>query len=127
MRPVSVVAVVVALGAAAFGCGESDGDDSAGDGASALACDRPDSLSLKVAKLEAERANCATVGAVSLAASECFFDSGATECPAVEVGGTRWDCSFQITGSPGSGGLSEGVCLRQGGPEVRFEVQLTGD
>lgn len=102
------------------------GDDN-GDGTGSAACESPDSLSLKVAKLEAEQASCATAGAVAVAASECYFDSGVSECPELDVGGTRWDCSFQITGPPGSGGLSAAVCLAQGGPEVRFETQLTGD
>jgi len=119
MRAQVLTALAIFTVAAAACGGDERSDASASDGP----CAAPELQDFRVSRLEASDATCATAGAVAAAATACYFASPVGECPGVEVGGKRWDCSFAITGPPGSGGLSEGVCLAQGGSEVSFDVQ----
>jgi hypothetical protein len=86
-------------------------------------CTPPDLMDFNVIAVRAQRVTCSTAGAVAVAGTDCYFASLNSECPRVVVGGTTWDCAFQIVGPPGSGGLSRAVCFAGGREEVAFRVQ----
>lgn len=114
------VAVVCALALAA--CGEgSSGEDSV-----ELDCASPELVGYDVAKLRAGNTSCETAAVVTAKASECLLPERGKDCRELKVGEGSWACAAQVIGPPGSGGLSEVVCLGSGG-SVEFEVQLNGE
>lgn len=102
--------------AALAGCGDGDAGVSLGG----ETCAGPELPAYTIEILRTVDVSCATAAAVSSKAAECYFGSPAGRCPDLDVGESRWACSFSVTGATGSGGRSKAVCLGPKGAEVAF-------